>query len=178
MKILFAGHSSLSNSRGQLKIQQMAFVLVAMIIFFAIALLFYFSIRYNSLRGDVEDLRRQEVLETVRKISSTPEFSWNEEDCSACIDLDKVLMLKNRTSYKGFWKNIALLRIERVYPSYDGNGGECTAGNYPECNTITIINEEGNFQGHRAFVSLCRYDSNGYTKCELGKVVMAFESVG
>jgi len=172
MKILSVGRS---NLKGQLKIQQMAFVLVAIIIFFSIVLLFYFSIRYNSLKSDVQNLREQEVLETVRKISGTPEFLWSEEDCSACIDLDKVMVLKNRTSYSGFWKNIALLEVVRSYPSYEDE--ECTFGNYPNCNKITIIDNDENFRGYSAFVSLCRYSTEGYSKCELGKIIMGFETI-
>jgi len=166
------------ESKGQLKIQQMAFVLVALMIFFAIASLFYFSIRYNNLEEDVESLREQEVLETVRKMSGSAEFSFTSGgDCSACIDLDKVLMLKERASYKGFWKNIALLQVTRVYPVY-GNGIECTRENYPNCDVITLVDEDKNFRAHKAFVALCRYEeSEDYNKCELGKIIMAFETL-
>ena len=65
---------NVNYSKGQLKIQQMAFVLVATMIFFALVFLFYAVVRYSSLEGEVEDLRSQEVLETIRKISTTAEF--------------------------------------------------------------------------------------------------------
>lgn len=176
MKILFVDFSK--DLRGQLKIQQMAFVLVAIMIFFTMAALFYFSIRYANLQEDAETLREQEVIETVRKMSGTSEFSWTIEDCSTCVDFDKILILKERNSYKGFWKNIALLQVARVYPSY-GEGIECTRQNYPKCDTITLIEDERGFRGHRAFVALCRYDESlGINKCELGKIIMAFETVG
>ncbi len=165
-----------SFSRGQLKIQQMAFVLVAMMIFFSIALLFYFSIRYSSLEGSAEDLRAYETIQTIRKMSSTPEFSWTVEDCSSCIDLDKVMMLKEKDSYDGFWKNTALLKVERVYPKY--SDVECTRNNYPECNSISLIDTNKDLEGYSAFVSLCRFEgSEEYNKCELGKITMAFETI-
>jgi|TARA_Y100000310_G_scaffold343518_1_gene451572 hypothetical protein len=167
---------SVNYSKGQLKIQQMAFVLVATMIFFAIVFLFYGAIRSASLENDVEDLRKQEIIETIRQISATAEFSWTREDCSACIDMDKVLMLKNRTAYQGFWKQIPLLQIARVYPSYGGN--ECTTQNYPECDLITIIEKDTNLVAHSSFVSLCRYEPvEEYYKCELGKVRMAYETI-
>ena len=172
MKILFVSFSR----KGQLKIQQMAFVLVALIIFFALASLFYFSIRVASLQKDAEFLREQEVIENVRKISGTAEFIFSAEDCSSCIDMDKALMLKDRASYKGFWKNVALLQIVRVHPTY--NGLECTKQNYPNCDKITLIEKDVGLIGHSAFAALCRYEENeGYNKCELGKVIMAFETV-
>jgi len=175
MKILLV---SFSNSKGQLKIQQMAFVLVAIAIFFAMASLFYFSIRYAGLQEDVEILREEETIATIRKMSGTAEFAFTSRgDCSACIDFDKVLLLKNRPSYKGFWKNIVLLQVARVYPSF-GEGIECTTQNYPDCDTITLIDEEKSFRGHKAFVALCRYEETLGYKCELGKIVMAFETVG
>ena len=163
-------------SKGQFKIQQMVFVLVATIIFFAVVAVFYVSIRFGSLRSDVEDQRKEAVLEQVRKIASTPEFIWtNWEDCSACVDMDKVFLLKNRTAYQGFWNEIALLKMSRVYPRYGTE--ECAANSYPRCNSITLKREEG-FESYEAFISLCRYDeSASHVICELGKVIMGFEGV-
>lgn len=167
---------NVNYSKGQLKIQQMAFVLVATMIFFSMVFLFYTVVRYSFLEGEVEDLRSQEVLESIRQISTTSEFSWTREDCSSCIDMDKVLMLKERESYKGFWKGVPLLQIERVYPKYEAQ--ECTTQNYPECNVISIIEEEKNLVARSSFVSLCRYEPiENYYKCELGKVRMAYESI-
>jgi len=171
MKIL-----NVNYSKGQLKIQQMAFVLVATMIFFSLVFLFYVVVRYSSLEGDVEELRSQEVLETIRQISTTAEFSWTRESCSSCIDLDKVLMLKGRESYGGFWKGVPLLQIERVHPRY--NEQECTTQTYPECDVITLIKKDTNIVAHSSFVSLCRFESEEkYYKCELGKIRMAYESI-
>ena len=166
-----------SSSKGQLKIQQMAFVLVATMIFFALVFVFYTSVRFSSLKGDAEDLRKENVLESIRKISSTAEFAWTREDCEACIDMDKVLMLKDRESYQGFWKDVPLLRIERVHPTYSGE--ECSDQTYPECDKLTIINSsESNLVAFKSFVSLCRYEpSEKYYKCDLGKIVMAYEGI-
>tara|TARA_Y100000310_G_scaffold324932_1_gene387574 strand:+ start:479 stop:997 length:519 start_codon:yes stop_codon:yes gene_type:complete len=167
---------NVNYSKGQLKIQQMAFVLVATIIFFALVFLFYSVVRFSSLEDDVESLREQEIIETIRQISATAEFSWTREDCASCIDMDKVLMLKEREAYQGFWKKIPLLQIERVYPRHGGQ--ECTKQNYPECDFITIIEEETNLVARSSFVSLCRYEpGESYYKCELGKIIMAYETI-
>ncbi len=163
-------------SKGQFKIQQMVFVLVATLILFAIAAVFFVSIRFGGLQTDVESQRKAEVLEQVRKITGTPEFIWsNWEDCASCLDLDKAFLIKNRTAYQGFWKDIALLKISRVYPQYSTE--ECTSQSYPRCNSITIIEKEG-YESYESFVSLCRYDeTDGDIRCELGKVIMGFEGV-
>ena len=160
-----------------MKIQQMAFVLVATMIFFALVFLFYMMIRFSTMEDEVGNLRSGEVLETIRKISSSAEFVWTREDCEACIDMDKVLMLGNRTAYQGFWKDIPLLKIERVFPTYSEQ--ECNPQNYPDCGVITIIEKNANLIAHKSFVSLCRYEpEEKYYKCELGKIVMAYEAIG
>ena len=154
----------------------MAFVLVATIIFFVIVAMFYMAIRFSSLKEDVTDTRKEEVVEIVRKISGTPEFSYSSfGDCASCIDLDKLFLLKNRTTYQGFWKGIPFLRIERVYPRH--NTDECEIDSYPRCNSVTLIEEE-NFESYEAYVSLCRYDGvSDQKRCELGKVIMGFDNV-
>ncbi|MSS74468.1 hypothetical protein EXS72_02400 [Candidatus Pacearchaeota archaeon] len=164
-------------SKGQFKIQQMVFVLVATLILFAIAFMFFASVKFGGLKSDVESQKKGEIFEQVRKITGTPEFIWSSwEDCAACIDLDKVFMIGNRTSYQGFWKDIALLKISRVYPKYSTD--ECTAQSYPRCNSITLVEKEG-YEAYESFVSLCRYDgTDKEIRCELGKVIMGFEGVG
>lgn len=162
--------------KGQFKIQQMVFIIVAIIILFGIVSVFFVSIRFGSLRGDVEDLRKDAVLTQVRKIAGTPEFSWIEsDDCSSCVDLDKLFLLKERGTYRGFWQDVSLLRINRVSPTYQTI--ECETESYPRCNQITLVNA-GDFEAYESFVSLCRFDQElGQNKCELGKIIMGFESV-
>ncbi|MGV8142879.1 MAG: hypothetical protein ACP5NS_04600 [Candidatus Pacearchaeota archaeon] len=163
-------------SRGQFKIQQMVFVLVATLILFAIVAVFFVSIRFGGLQTDVEEGRKAEVLEQVRKITGTPEFIWsNWEDCASCVDLDKAFLIKNRTAYEGFWRDITILKFSRVYPKYSTE--ECTPQSYPRCNSITLTQKE-NYESYESFVSLCRYDgTDGEVRCELGKVIMGFEGV-
>ncbi len=167
---------NVKSSKGQFKIQQMVFVLVATLILFAIASIFFVSMRFGGLRSDFEDQKKSEVIEQVDKIAGTPEFIWTSfEDCPSCIDLDKIFMIKNRTAYQGFWKEIALLKISRVYPKYSTD--ECTLQSYPRCNSITLVEKEG-FEAYESFVSLCRFDeTDKSTRCEIGKVIMGFEGV-
>ena len=157
------------NKKGQMKIQEMAFVLVAIIIFFGIVAIFYFKISLSSLKGNVELQRGEEAHELVRKIANTPEFSFTAEDCESCIDLDKVMALKNRSAYTGFW-NLDYLQVSVLYPV---KKGECTKSNYPECGTITLVNKTG-LSGipSSAYVALCRheYKDYNYFKCDLGLI--------
>jgi hypothetical protein len=162
------------SKRGQTKIQEMAFVLIAIIIFFAMVALVYFSIRLSGLRADVATQREQAAKETVRKLSDIPEFSW--AGCSNCIDFDKAVMLKGKDSYKNFW-DVDYLAIERIYPNR--TAGECTSSNYPACTTLVLINKTGNYGTPvSAFVALCGFDAtSNEIKCDLGKIYASAKSI-
>lgn len=164
-----------SSSRAQMKIQQMAFVLVATLVFFSLVGLFYFSIKIKTLEKEAISLREDEAKELVRKFSSAPEVAWTATDCANCIDLDKALVLKDKKSYQGFW-NLPFVQISKIYP--ETSSKECTKLNYPDCSTITLAKENKDFITHESFISLCRFESSqgGYTKCELGKIIIGFRT--
>jgi hypothetical protein len=160
--------------KAQLKIQEMAFVLVAILIFFSIAAIFYINFRLAGLKEGVDVLRAEEAKEIVRKLSQSPELSWNQE-CSECIDFDKALVLKESKEYKNFW-DLEHLRIELIYPE---KKGECNRQNYPECRTVTLVNKSADFGiPERAFIALCRYDSQQKgEKCELGAIYASGKAI-
>lgn len=160
------------SKRGQMKIQQMAFVLVAVIIFFAMVSLFYFSVSIKNIQNNAASLSQDEARELVRKLASSPEFSWGR-GCDSCIDIDKVMALKDMKDYSGFW-NLDYLAIEKVYPKGEG---ECTLANYPECGKITIV-DKGMGIPSSAFVSLCRWEgSKNSEKCEIGRIYAGAKSL-
>lgn len=157
------------NSRGQMKIQQMAFVLVAIIIFFALVSLFYFSVVTRNLKNTATSLQEDAAKETVRKLATSPEFEWTATDCASCIDFDKAILLKGDKKYSDFW-GLDYLAIERVYPS---GKGECTKASYPNCSMLTIVNKSSSYGSPAsAYVALCRedYDKSSYVRCELGRI--------
>lgn len=163
-----------SSSKGQMKIQEMAFVLVAIMIFFAIVAVAYASIRITSLKESAADLRAQDANEMARRISSIGEFNFPE--CGNCIDLDKALALKGKmTQYKGFW-SIDYLRIEIIYP--ERSKRECTKANYPDCTDMTFINNSVGTPSV-AYVALCRQDLEKglHEKCELGRVYVGAKEI-
>lgn len=154
-------------SKGQLKIQEMAFVLVGMIIFFGIASLFYLSIRTSNLRESAVDLQTENAKEIARKISDAPELSF--AGCSGCIDIDKAFVIKDIKAYQSLW-GLDYLQIEKIYPKQTER--ECSKSNYPDCNKITIINKTLNYGNtFSSFVSLCR-EENG-KKCYLGRIYVS-----
>lgn len=162
----------LEEERGQLKVQEMAFVLVALMIFFALVALLYLSVRSSLLERQAVVSSDERALEAVRHLAGTSEFSWGE--CSGCIDLDKTFVLKERIA-----KNASLTRLwdydylalESIYPATAG--GECTPVTYPACNRTTILKTETYGVAQSAFVTLCRWDAQEQKICTLGKLYLS-----
>ena len=159
-----------------MKIQEMAFVLVAIMIFFALVAIVYFSILSGNLKKDAVALGEDEAKELVRKMASSPEFILNDQ-CANCIDTDKIIVLKDRKSYKSFW-GLDYLAVEFIYPEREG---ECNRANYPNCKRITLVENGEIGKASEAFVSLCRFEPGqdiGYEKCEMGRILVSGEGIG
>jgi hypothetical protein len=165
----------IKQKKAQMKIQEMAFVLIAIMIFFAMVALVYFAIRLSSMTENVQAEREASARELARKLADIPEFSWAE--CSGCVDADKVLALKDRVSYRGLW-DVDYLMVEKIYPN--ATNVECTIANYPNCRTITLVNKTKDFGvPASAFVALCSYDASkgGYERCGLGKIYASAKAI-
>ena len=150
----------------------MAFVLVAIFIFFGIVAMIYLSFQMRSFQDIQNTLAQDEAKELAYKFASTPEFAYTSGySCSNCIDLDKVLVLKGMSSYTGFWSQLDYIEIEKIYPP--GFTGECTIANYPNCRTIKILNSSS-MTGipQSAFVTLVHFEpsNGGYPVFELGRI--------
>ena len=158
-----------------MKIQEMAFVLLAIMVFFALVLLIYFAIKTAGLKEDVGLQRQEAAKQLAMRLSGVPEFSW--AGCSGCVDADKIIELKGRKSYENLW-GLDYLMVERVTPEL--SNVECTSGNYPQCGRITIISKTLNIGTPvTAFVALCSFnaDKGGYEKCELGRIYASGKAV-
>lgn len=156
-----------SSSKAQFKIQEMAFVLVALMMLFALVAVIYINVRTSSFHTDVEEQREEEARLLVRKMATTPEFAWLSTTCAHCIDTDKLLILREHAKYKEFW-DLDYLAIEWVSPNHQG---ECTRSTYPQCGTITIINRTIGTPVS-TYVALCRHEANAQAsmQCDLGKI--------
>ncbi len=164
--------------KAQLKIQQMAFMLIAVTLFFALISVFVLGFRLSGAKGSANLLAEEGAMMLATKIANSPEFSCgksfgNQVDC---VDADKVMALKKDISkYSDFW-DVSSIEIRTIYPEGDEI---CTSENYPNCNRILIGEQEiaGTYVPN--FVSLCRKESiedQPYNKCELALIMVAYES--
>src|SRR3972149_1119244 len=166
----------INEESGQVKIQQMAFMLIAVTLFLVVAGVFILVIRFSSLRGTAELLEERNALLLASKLADSPEFSCGNAFGTArsnCIDTDKVMALTFRLqNYSGFW-GVDGIEIRRIYPAVTGT--ECSLENYPACDRITILDSEKG-TGVSNFVSLCRKEQGTfiYDKCELGRIIITY----
>ncbi len=165
------------RNKAQMKIQQMAFMLIAVTLFFALVGMFFLVISVSNLKQSAAILEEKNALLLVTKLANSPEFSCGESfgnDKLNCVDGDKIMMLKkNIDRYDDFW-DVTNIEVRKIYPVSENV--ECTTLNYPNCNIIKI--REGNLSfEHSNFVSLCRKENiegQVENKCDLAKIMVAY----
>lgn len=167
---------------GQMKIQQTAFLLIAVTLFFVLAGFFVLSFRMASLRESATALEEKNAMLLVSKLANSPEFSCGSsygENRINCVDADKFMMLKEDVSkYSNFW-GVQNIKIRKLYPEIPGEI-ECTRTNYPNCNIMSLRPRSGNFTSLENFVALCRKESKDnklHDKCELASFMVSYEAI-
>jgi len=176
---LVANYTKMKNKKGQLQIQEMAFMLVAVLFFFVLVGLFVASIMYSNLHEDATQIAETRTLTSVTNLADSPEFSCVLSK-SNCVDEDKLISLINKTSYMNFWTFSSLKVV--TFSAFNKNENEmikCTRANYPECELFLVYDKNvSNERAISSYVALCRKEyENGYTydKCELARLVAGTE---
>ncbi|GIU68582.1 MAG: hypothetical protein KatS3mg001_432 [Candidatus Pacearchaeota archaeon] len=171
----------MKEKKAQIKIQQMAFMLIAVSLFFAIAGLFLLTFVFSGIKGSSELVEQREALLLVSKLSNSPEFSCGnafERSEGNCIDSDKIMALKKyQNLYGNFWE-VSGIEIRKVFPKSEEKI-ECTQENYPNCNSIIIKNTDSG-TSFSNFAALCRKDydeekARQVNVCELAKVIVTYK---
>ena len=162
--------------RGQIKIQQMSFMLIAVFIFFILVGLFVLTFRFSGLRRSAAALEEKESLLLVTKLANSPEFSCGDvfgSGMSNCIDFDKVIVLKDLSDkYSDFW-DISNIIIRKATQG----DTECNKGNYLNCDYIDVFSRGAIGFPIENFVTLCKKESDGsrvYDNCEVGKLIIYY----
>ncbi len=164
----------ITGKSGQFKIQQMAFMLMGIVLFFILVGIFWLSLKSTSLKKGAADLEQEQAISLALTMADSPELTCG----SQCVDLYKAMVLKNTRIFESLWP-VSEVDIRRVYPELGANiVKECTANTYPDCNIITIksVNGGQNSSTASSYVKLCHTERNteGYTyqKCELGEIIV------
>ncbi len=157
------------NNKSQLKIQQMAFMLMAVFIFFVLAGLFYIMSQSNDIRAKANLLERNRAIGLANNLVDSAEFTCGPY----CIDADRAMVLSKRGIYQNLWQ-VSSIKIRSI-----GNEKDvlCTEANYPDCNLIKVYDKKVGEISVYSYVSVCkRVKNNEYVeyKCELGKFIVGY----
>jgi len=157
----------------QFQIQQMAFMIIAIFIFFALAAIFILQISLSDLEGSSADIRTEKAINFLSTIPSMTELSF-DDSCSNCLDKDKLTALSDfGTEYKRFFP-LESLRAFKVYPVPEENiiDGDLTC---PSRDCIIIFDTDStSYQEYATFVPVCiksRRQGVLREECEMWKLV-------
>ena len=90
-------HSLIRNNiasckRSQLKIQQMAFMLMAVFIFFILVGMFYLVFQSRNIKEQAQVAERNKAIEMANMLVNSAEFTCGDY----CVDGDRAMVLANR----------------------------------------------------------------------------------
>ena len=164
------------NKFGQMKIQQMAFMIVAIFFFFILVALFLINIQFKDIGDRYSQLQKERAISSLSVISDIPELSCDSME-SFCLDEDKLRIMSGKfgEEYNEFWavSSIKVYKVYSLFGSLNKSLKECPGLN---CNYYEIFdNKQKNVKEYSTFVSICskmREEGYIYDRCEVGKLVV------
>jgi len=166
------------NSKdGQMKIMQMAFMIIAVFFFFVLVGLFVLGVAFKDVAKSSDDLKKEQAISSLEVIASMSEFSFDSRE-SMMLDEDKLMIMSGGEGedYSDFFP-VASLRVYKIYPAFEKEV-KCPAVN---CNYYDIYSDSGseNSLTYSSFVSICKRVKNFgsvYDSCEIGKIVVGVDA--
>lgn len=172
------------RKKAQMKIQQMALMLLAVTLFFVIVGLVVLTFVFSGTRDSAQNQQEQNAITLAMKIANSAELSCGRAFGTGkinCIDADKVMVLKEQANKYSDFFGVSNIGIYTIFP-ITNQQIECNLGNYPNCNYIRLFDKElTGFGQAKNFVTLCRKENLGgdvYDKCELAMLVIEEKVVG
>ncbi|MEM4719409.1 MAG: hypothetical protein QXG18_00900 [Candidatus Pacearchaeota archaeon] len=163
--------------KSQMRIQQMAFMIVAVFFFFILVSLFLLQIFVSEINYSVQEREREQALNFLDSLSELPEFSCSENNFF-CLDEDKLLVLKNseiNNLYSDFWP-VSSIKVYKI--KGESKIVECPSQN---CNFYNIFEDKNQKQKMEisSYVLICKkiLDNSGNVNdlCELGKLLVGMK---
>jgi hypothetical protein len=168
------------KNKAQLQIQEMTFMLVAVVLFFVLGGMFALSIVYADMQKKATELKLEEARVAVVNFANTPEFNCGKP---GCIDADKLIVMMGRTAYKNYWK-FSNIRIDKSsgFAKNESKLIKCNLVNYPDCDYFVVLEKKvDNQKPVTSFASICWQKVEGSTaiempgKCEIARVTIYVE---
>jgi hypothetical protein len=171
---------SLNYKRAQFEIQQMAFMLVAVFVFFTLVGLFFLQLSLGDMRYSAQELERKQVISALLSWSELPELSCSDSS-SGCIDEDKLYVLSSEDYnrlYGSFWP-VASIKVYKINSNFSSGEIACPGLN---CNYHDIYSSsQADGETIASYVSLCKKvkkDSAVFESCELATLSILMKKVG
>jgi hypothetical protein len=155
---------------GQMKIQQMAFMIMAVFFFFVLVGLFFLGISFRDVGDSAQQLQKEQALSSLEVIADMPEFNY-DSGAAMALDEDKLRIMSGNFSeaYGDFWP-VASIRVRKIYPKPE-KFVKCPA---LDCNSYEVYDSgQKSVQTYSTYVSICKkVRESGYTydRCEAGKL--------
>ena len=163
---------------GQMKIQQMAFMIMAVFLFFLLVGLFFIGIQFKDVKGSAAQLQKDQAISSLRVIADMPELNYDSSE-TMTVDEDKLMVMSGgnfSAAYDDFWP-VASVGVYKVYPKFDAVKKCPGLG----CNFYDIYDiGQKNVKTHSTFVSICkrvREEGSAYDRCEVGKLVVGVKEI-
>lgn len=121
----------MTSKKGEMKMQEMAFVLLAFALLASLVFIFFIRFQSGSLAAEADELNQQRALSLRDKIASLPEMKCARINC---IDKDKAEILEGKV-LEGVFQGLVSARIIPIYPKGDEivlyDSGKSARKNYP-----------------------------------------------
>ena len=118
------------NKKGEMKMQEMAFVLLAFALLAALVFIFFIRFQSGNIAAEAEELNYKRALSLRDKISSLPEMKCARINC---IDKDKAELIEGKVS-EDLFQGLTSVKIVSIYPEKDEiviyDSGKGTSRNY------------------------------------------------
>lgn len=159
------------NKKGQLRIQQMAFMIVAVVFFFVLVGLFFLGYQSKNITENFADLQKEQAIGSLKVIAGMTELNCDDSK-ELCLDNDKLLIMsKESKKYSDIWP-VASVKVIKVYPAFEKRV------NCPgiDCNYYNVYDSgQKNVKEYSTYVSICQKREDNsyiYDKCEVGKLIL------
>jgi len=159
--------------RAQIRIQQMVFMIVALLFFFILVGLFFIAYQFRDVSQNFDDLQREQAISFLQVMRNMPEFGYSSKDSranSVCLDLDKISLIAGRIGEFSALFPVASIKILEAFSTKEII---CPA---KDCNYYIIYDSgQKNIEEQEIYTCLCSKRSENYIaydKCVLGRVIV------
>tara|TARA_B100001971_G_C18124342_1_gene501197 strand:- start:85 stop:615 length:531 start_codon:yes stop_codon:yes gene_type:complete len=160
------------NKKAQMKIQQMAFMIVAVFFFFILVGLFFLKVQFSGIQKSSAELEKEQAISSLKVIANMQELNCNSRE-SLCLDKDKIKIMSGELKelYETFWQ-IASIKVYLL----DTGQTEIISCPALNCNYFEIFdNQQNSSEEYSTYISVCekiRELGYVYDNCEIAKLVV------